>query len=68
MAKAKGLPRYLWAADLLSHPEYSPPGHGSLTYCETMLVWEERDLESGFGMFPYFGDADYFDAPPLVGG
>jgi hypothetical protein len=61
--------RSIWPrADLLSHPEYSPPGHGSLAYCETMLVWEERDLNSGFGMFPYFGDADYFDAPPLVGG
>ncbi len=57
--------RSIWPrADLLTHPEYSPPGHGSLAYCETALVWEERDLQRGFGMFPYFGSTAYFDAPP----
>jgi hypothetical protein len=50
--------------DFLSHPELSPPGHGSTAYCETNLVWEADDLEKGFGMFPYFGQQDYFDAPP----
>ena len=59
--------RSVWyRSDLLAHPEFSPPGHGSLCYCETGLVWEKRDLEMGFGMFPYFGDPEYFDGAPLV--
>lgn len=53
-----------YRADLLSHPEYSPPGHGCTSYCETGLVWETKDLREGFGMFPYFGEQGYFDAPP----
>ncbi|UCC89293.1 MAG: transglutaminase domain-containing protein [Anaerolineales bacterium] len=57
--------RGLWPrTDFLSHPELSPPGHGSTSYCETSLVWETEDLEKGFGMFPYFGEPDYFNAPP----
>ncbi len=57
--------RSIWSrADFLSHPEFSPPGHGSTCYCETNLVWEADDLEQGFGMFPYFAEQDYFDAPP----
>ena len=57
--------RSLWPrADLLAQPRFSPPGHGSLSYCETGLVWERRDLERGFGMFPAFGDPGYFDHPP----
>jgi transglutaminase superfamily protein len=57
--------RAVWSrADLLSRPELSPPGHGSTAYCETELIWEAKDLAQGFGMFPYFGTADYFDAPP----
>lgn len=60
--------RSVWfRSDLLGHPEFSPPGHGALSYCETGLVWEKRDLERGFGMFPHFGDAAYFDAPPGQG-
>ncbi len=56
--------RAVWyRADLLSHPELSPPAHGGMAYCETGLVWPEADKEA-FGMFPYFGDDDYFDAPP----
>ncbi len=40
--------RSVWyRADLLSHPELSPPGHGALAYCETGLVWEKGDLEGG---------------------
>lgn len=59
--------RSVWfRSDLISHPENSPPGHGCLSYCETGLVWEERDLAAGFGMFPFFGDRGYFDSPPLV--
>jgi hypothetical protein len=59
--------RGLWPrADLLSRPDLSPPGHGSLAYCETDIVWEEPALAAGFGMFPYFGDASYFDAPPAL--
>lgn len=56
--------RAVWyRADLLSRPEYSPPAHGSQSYCETGLVWEEREQEL-FGMFPYFGGLYYFDSPP----
>jgi len=57
--------RALWPrADFLSHPELSPPGHGALAYCEADLVWEESAREQGFGMFPYFADAAYFEAAP----
>ncbi len=57
--------RSVWPrTDFLSHPEHSPPGHGSVSYCETDLVWTETDLESGFGMFRCFGAPDYFNAPP----
>ncbi len=52
-----------WRADLLSHPEFNPPGHGSTSYCETGLVWEERDADP-LGMFPHFAGPAYFDAPP----
>jgi hypothetical protein len=61
--------RSLWSrTDFLSHPELTPPGHGSTAYCETDLIWEERDLACGFGMFPYFGSAEYFEAPPSLPG
>ncbi len=57
--------RSVWPrTDFLSRPEQSPPGHGSVSYCETDLVWKESDLESGFGMFRFFAPADYFTAPP----
>jgi hypothetical protein len=57
--------RSVWPrTDFLSHPELTPPGHGETAYSETGLVWEQRDLNEGFGMFPYFGGDDYFDAPP----
>ena len=52
-----------WRADLLSHPELSPPGHGSTAYCETGLVWEKRDADQ-LGMFPAFADPEYFDRAP----
>ena len=59
--------RSIWPrADFLSHPELSPPGHGSTAYCETSLVWETRDLQRGLGMFPHFGDSAYFDSPPRL--
>ncbi len=58
--------RSVWfRSDLLGRPEFSPPAHGSLSYCETGLVWERRDLDAGFGMFPYFGDESYFNAAPV---
>ncbi len=58
--------RSVWhRADLLTSPWMSPPGHGSLSYCETGLVWERRDLDRGFGMFPAFGDSTWFDAAPV---
>lgn len=57
--------RSLWPrADFLSHPELTPPGHGVTAYCETNLVWERKDLDEGFDMFPYYGDEAYFHAPP----
>ncbi len=57
--------RSLWPrADLLSHPEFSPPGHGSVSYCEADLVWETAHRDRGFGMFRYFADSDYFEAAP----
>lgn len=59
--------RSVWyRSDLLGHPEFSPPAHGSLSYCETGLVWEHRDRGEGFGMFPYFGNEDYFNAAPIA--
>jgi hypothetical protein len=57
--------RGLWPrADFLTHPEQSPPGHGAQVYCESDIVWEERDREEGFGMFPYFADRDTFERAP----
>lgn len=57
--------RSVWPrADFLSHPEHSPPGHGSVSYCETGLVWTEKDVDDGFGMFRYFAPSGYFTAPP----
>ncbi len=54
-----------WArADFLSRPDLTPPGHGMGAYSETNLVWEGDLRARGFGMFPYFGSADYFEAPP----
>lgn len=57
--------RGIWPrADFLTRPELTPPSHGMTAYCETSLVWERPLLYRGFSMFPYFGDADYFAAPP----
>lgn len=54
--------RGLWPrADFLSHPELTPPGHGSLAYCETYFVWEP---DENLRMFPYFGDPEYFSVGP----
>ena len=58
--------RSVWyRADLLTRPEYSPPAHGATAYCETGLVWEEGEKHL-FGMFPYFGSPDYFNAAPRL--
>jgi len=57
--------RSIWPrTDFLSRPELAPPSHGWTSYCETGLVWEERDRDRGFGMFQYFAPPAYFDAPP----
>lgn len=57
--------RSVWPrTDFLAHSEFSPPGHGETAYSETNLVWEQKDLADGFGMFPYFGNTAYFNAPP----
>jgi Transglutaminase-like superfamily len=54
-----------WArADFLSRPDLTPPGHGMTAYCETSLVWDADLRSRGFGMFPYFGNRDYFETPP----
>jgi hypothetical protein len=48
----------------MTRPELTPPGHGETAYSETDLVWELKDMDDGFAMFPYFGDSNYFDDPP----
>jgi len=54
-----------WArADFLGRPDLTPPGHGMSAYSETSLVWDADLRSRGFGMFPYFGSRDYFEAPP----
>ena len=58
--------RSIWPrSDFLSHPEFTPPGHGSVSYCETDLVWTQPDLPLGFGMFRYFAPQAYFDQSPF---
>lgn len=60
--------RGIWSrADFLSRPDLTPTGHGSTAYCETALVWDQQDINCGYGMFPYFGSYDYFEAPPPLG-
>ena len=57
--------RAVWSrSDLVSHPEQSPPGHGSTAYCESDLVWDERSRPA-LGMFRYFGGPAFFDARPI---
>jgi hypothetical protein len=57
--------RSVWSrADFMTRPELTPPGHGETAYSETDLVWELKDMDDGFAMFPYFGDSNYFDDPP----
>jgi transglutaminase-like putative cysteine protease len=54
--------RSIWSrADFLAHPEKTPPGHGSLAYCETDLIWQN---DASLAMFPYRVDENYFDQPP----
>lgn len=56
--------RGMWPrSDFLSHPERTPPGHGSLAYCETDFVWEP---DEGLEMFPHFASSDYFNAAPGI--
>jgi Transglutaminase-like superfamily len=58
--------RSLWPrVDFFTHPELTPSGHGSTSYCETNLVWETSDLQGGFDMFPLFGSNEYFEQPPV---
>lgn len=59
--------RALWPrSDFLSRPDLGPPGHGSASYSELDLVWEERSRD-GFGMFRSFAGVEWFAAPPPVG-
>lgn len=57
--------RSVWPrSDFLSRPELSPPGHGTSSYSELDLVWEAASRDRGFGMFRYFAENSWFDAPP----
>lgn len=57
--------RSVWPrSDFLSRPDVTPPGHGTSSYSELELVWERSSLDRGFGMFQFFADDDWFDAPP----
>jgi hypothetical protein len=59
--------RSLWPrSDFLSRPDLTPPGHGSASYTELDLVWDERCRDNGFGMFRYFGAVEWFEAPPAM--
>ncbi|MBM3934211.1 MAG: transglutaminase domain-containing protein [SAR202 cluster bacterium] len=53
-----------YRSDLLTNPIYNPPAHGSTAYCETGLVWDEKEKDL-FGMFPHFGDEAYFSGAPV---
>lgn len=56
--------RSAWSrSDFLTRPELTPPAHGAVSYCETGLVWDAAHRKQ-FGMFPFFGNANYFDGPP----
>lgn len=57
--------RAVWyRADQLTRPEFSPPAHGGGgAYTEAGIVWERKDKDV-WGMFPLFGQPEYFDAPP----
>jgi hypothetical protein len=60
--------RAIWPwQDYLTQPQHAPPSHGWTAYCETGLVWEAGERARRLGMFPWFGDATYFDAPPATG-
>lgn len=57
--------RGVWPrTDFLTHPEETPASHGVIAYSEANLVWQAAAREAGFGMFPYFGDEEYFAAAP----
>jgi hypothetical protein len=57
--------RGLWPrSDFLSRPDLAPPGHGATSYTELDLVWDERCLDNGFGMFRSFAGVEWFNAPP----
>ena len=39
--------------DLISDPAAGPPNHGSITYCETDLLWYNPEPQNIAPMFPY---------------
>ena len=58
--------RTIWyRTDFLSHPEFSPPWHGTTAYCETGIIIEKEDLSRDLGMFPWQLESQDFDLPPL---
>ncbi|MCX6081328.1 MAG: transglutaminase-like domain-containing protein [Chloroflexi bacterium] len=57
--------RAIWyRTDFLSHPELTPPWHGSTAYSETGIIIEKEDLARDLGMFPLQMAAQTFDLPP----
>jgi transglutaminase-like putative cysteine protease len=57
--------RALWPRmDLVTRPDLAAASHGAMAYSETSLVWEDRALDHGFGMFGLFAPEEYFSAPP----
>jgi hypothetical protein len=46
-----------------SAPRFVDNHDGTITDRQSCLVWEKKDMHK-FGMFPYFADPDYFNAPP----
>ena len=55
----------LWPRnDYLSHPELTPPAHGTVAYCETSWQWLDASADGPLGMFPVRRAASTLLAPP----
>ena len=57
--------RAIWQrTDFFSHPELTPPWHGSMAYCETGIIIEKDGESRDLGMFPWQMASQTFDLPP----
>lgn len=57
--------RMMWSrTDFFSHPELTPPWHGSTAYCESGFIIEKEDQSRDLGMFPWQIASQAFDLPP----